>query len=243
MAKISVCMATYNGEIYIYEQLMSIISQLKSSDEIIISDDSSTDRTIAIIESLNDIRIKIFPNQKFKNPIYNFENALKQATGEIIFLSDQDDIWHENKVVKMFGALNMADMVVCDCTIINDDKDVVLNSYFSVTNPRPGILKNLKKNGYLGCCMAFKKDVLKKALPFPKDIPMHDIWLGFICELFFRPVFLNESLTYYRKHSNNVSITSNVISHYGTFTKLKFRFNIVKYLPLLIFNKLLANRK
>ena len=89
---ISVCMATYNGEKYIEEQLKSILSQLGENDEVIVSDDSSTDNTLAIVESFNDVRIKIFPNNKFHSPIFNFENALKQATGDYIFLSDQDDV-------------------------------------------------------------------------------------------------------------------------------------------------------
>ena len=73
--KISVCMATYNGEKYIKEQLDSILSQIGKNDEVIVSDDSSTDNTIEIVKSFNDSRIKIFENQTFKSPVYNFENT------------------------------------------------------------------------------------------------------------------------------------------------------------------------
>jgi len=97
--KISVCMATYNGERYLKEQLDSILKQLSFTDEIIISDDGSQDRTIEIIESFGDSRIKLFHSTQ-QNLIYNFENALSKASGDIIFLSDQDDIWYENKVEK-----------------------------------------------------------------------------------------------------------------------------------------------
>ncbi|MDE5758415.1 MAG: glycosyltransferase, partial [Allobaculum sp.] len=90
---ISVCIATYNGERYIETQIRSILDQLNEDDEIIISDDSSTDRTLDIIRSLNDSRIKLFAGNKFHSRTFNFENALKQATGDFIFLSDQDDIW------------------------------------------------------------------------------------------------------------------------------------------------------
>ena len=88
---ISVCIATYNGEHYINQQLKSILSQLSYNDEIIISDDSSNDKTINIIESFNDKRIKLLKYQKYFNPIYNFENTLKNVSGDYIFLSDQDD--------------------------------------------------------------------------------------------------------------------------------------------------------
>lgn len=231
---ISVCIATYNGENYIFEQLESILKQIGENDEVIISDDSSTDKTLEIVASFNDKRIRIFKNQKFKNPIFNFENALNHANGEVIFLSDQDDIWNEHKVVKMMNAIKNFDMVVCDCTFINNDGHVIIDSYFDIANSASGLLKNLRKNTYFGCCMAFRKRILKKALPFPKDIPMHDIWLGFVSDLFFRSFFLAEKLTYYRKHNNNVSIASDVISNIDLFTKLKFRVNIVKYLPTLI---------
>lgn len=235
MHKISVCIATYNGEKYIQEQLDSILDQLGPADEVIISDDSSTDGTLSIVGSFNDKRIKIFANQTFRNPILNFENALKHAQGDIIFLSDQDDIWADQKVKKMVDAMTHADMVVCDCCFINDDNKVILDSYFALVKSRPGVLRNLRKNTYFGCCMAFKREILKKALPFPKDIPMHDIWLGFIGDLFYKPVFLNETLTNYRKHDNNVSIASDVVSNLGLITKLKFRLNILKYVPALMF--------
>ena len=68
---ISVCMGTYNGEKYIREQIQSILSQLNENDEIIISDDSSTDQTISIIEEFEDLRIKLFESNTYRSPIYN----------------------------------------------------------------------------------------------------------------------------------------------------------------------------
>ena len=94
---ISVCIATYNGEKYLREQLDSILPQLAESDEVIVSDDGSTDGTIDLITSLNDPRIKIVSNSGRKGYVGNFENALKHTTGDYIFLSDQDDIWYPNK--------------------------------------------------------------------------------------------------------------------------------------------------
>jgi len=87
--KISVCMATRNGGRYLRQQLASILTQPGPTDEVIISDDSSTDDTLAIINSMADPRIRLFTNNTFYSPIFNFENALKQATGEIIVLADQ----------------------------------------------------------------------------------------------------------------------------------------------------------
>ncbi|GAB2609587.1 glycosyltransferase family 2 protein [Emticicia sediminis] len=231
---ISVCIATYNGEKYIKDQIDSILCQLSDMDEIIISDDSSKDSTIKVLESYQDNRIKIFPNQKFKNAIFNFENALSNASGDVIFLSDQDDIWIMGKVKKMMEALESVDMVVCDHSVIDDNRNVIMRSYFERVPSGPGIIKNLLKNTYYGCCMAFRKNVLMKALPFPKDIPMHDIWLGFVADMYFKSTFINHPYTLYRKHENNVSIATELKSDKGLLTKLKFRINILKYIPLLL---------
>ena len=103
MEKISVCIATYNGEKYITDQLKSILSQLGGQDEIIISDNLSTDNTLNMIRLLNDDRIKVYHNDA-RNVIRNFENAIIHATGGIIFLSDQDDLWKPGKVKKMMNA-------------------------------------------------------------------------------------------------------------------------------------------
>ena len=96
--RVSVCIPTYNGAKYIKEQLDSILSQLGESDEVIISDDSSSDATLDIIKALNDSRIVILEGGKFRSPIFNVENAMKHSSGSFIFLSDQDDVWLPNKI-------------------------------------------------------------------------------------------------------------------------------------------------
>ena len=95
---ISVCMATYNGENFIKEQIDSILPQLSDDDEIVISDDGSTDKTVDIIENYGDSRIKLLKYNSFRSTIYNLENALKDSKGDVIFLCDQDDKWNEDKV-------------------------------------------------------------------------------------------------------------------------------------------------
>jgi glycosyltransferase involved in cell wall biosynthesis len=239
--KVSVCIATYNGEKFIKDQLDSILAQLDEYDEVIISDDSSTDKTINIIKSLNDKRIKIFPNQKFKSPIYNFENAINQASGEIIFLSDQDDIWMNNKVMKVKEKLLVYDVVVTNCIIVDKNLNIINESFYDFNNSGKGILKNIFKNSYLGCCLAFKKKALELALPFPKKIPMHDIWLGFVFELFYKTSFIREPLIYYRRHGENESATGEK-SPYTFLKKILFRYYIIKNFPNLIYRKINLNK-
>lgn len=227
--KISVCIATYNGEKYIKEQLDSIIPQLESDDEIIISDDSSTDRTVEIVKSLNDKRIAILENCTFKNPVYNFENAIKHASGDYIFLADQDDIWKKDKVSKCLRELARVDLVLSDCEVVNDDKTIIHNSFFKLNRSSPGLITNVIKNSYMGCCMAFSKKVAHKAIPFPKAIPMHDQWIGLIGEKFFKTEFINDPLILYRRHDSNASPTG-FKSNFTLTEKIKNRWNIIKNL-------------
>lgn len=226
---VSVCIPTYNGDDYIEEQMRSIICQLGKNDEIIISDDSSNDKTIEKIKSFNDCRIKIFENQKFKSPIFNLENALRHASNEYIFLSDQDDIWFPDKIEIMMKYLKNYDLVVSDAMIIDKEGKVIGESFFKINKSKSGLIKNIIKNSYLGACMAFNRKVLEKALPFPKDIPMHDWWIGLVAEACCKVFFLNQPLVYYRRHDTNFSSTCGK-SRYNLTKKINFRYILIKNL-------------
>jgi len=233
---ISVCIATYNGEKFIKEQLDSILLQLGNEDEIIISDDGSTDDTIKIAASYQDARIKTFRNS-FKNLILNFEFALKQAKGEYIFLSDQDDIWMSNKVeICMNDFQKGYDLILSDCSIFDSASKVTLHpSFFDFNKSKRGIVNNIIKNSYIGCCMAFNNKVKNRVLPFPDNIPMHDSWIGINSELYYNVNFNKNSLIKYRKHSKNASDTSSGISKYSFLKKVSYRIITVYYLFLRFF--------
>lgn len=226
--KISVCIATYNGQKYIAAQLESILKQLSVNDEVVISDDSSTDRTVDVIKEFNDNRVRLYEHNRSHNPVFNFENALKKTSGDIIFLSDQDDIWLDNKVKVMVKLLHSYDLVVCDCILIDEDETVLNDSFFELRGSGPGFIRNIYKNSYLGCCIAFKRHILEKALPFPKAIPMHDMWLGMIGELFGKTYFCREQLVKYRRHGNNFSPTLGK-NTYSVAQKFRFRLIILYY--------------
>lgn len=226
---ISVCIATYNGSQYIEEQLHSILSQISKNDEIIISDDHSTDNTIELIQKIQDKRIKIVFNQKEKGYTSNFENALTHATGDYIFLCDQDDIWESNKVEYCIKQLQEYDFIVSDATLINKDGTKIADSFFEKRVVYQSFIGNLYKFGYLGCCMAFKKKILQKALPFPKDHKLctHDNWLFLIAKTFYKITITPEKLIKYRRHTNNTS-------EGGLSNKTTIRFKIKYRLYLLI---------
>ena len=219
-------MATYNGEKYIRQQLGSILGQIGESDEIIISDDSSSDRTVEIIKTFDDKRIRLLENNRFKSPAYNFENALKKAVGDIIFLSDQDDIWLENKVKIMIGLLQQYELVVSDCIIINENEDILQESFFKIRGSKKGLLNNLIKNSYMGCCMAFNRRILDIALPFPDNLPMHDMWIGMIGELYGKTYLCDQKLIKYRRHEHSASPTCGP-SPYTLIDKISFRLNLL----------------
>ena len=184
---ISVCIATYNGETYLREQLDSILPQLDKDDEVIISDDGSTDSTIHLISGLGDCRIRVVQNEGKKGCIHNFENALKHAKGDYIFLSDQDDIWAPNKVQKFMQALAVSDCVVSDASVVDTNKNVIEESFYKCNNNHKGKLYNLLvSNNYLGCCMAFHKRILTKAFPFPKSILKIEVLFMFLLSVSFR---------------------------------------------------------
>jgi glycosyltransferase involved in cell wall biosynthesis len=219
---ISVCIPTYNGEKYIQEQLVSILVQLSVEDEIIISDDSSTDATLEIIRSLQDSRIKLFENNTFKSPIFNLENALKHASGDVIFLADQDDIWEPEKVKITLNKLQNSDLVVSDCSLIDASGNLVDPSFYALNKTKSGYLNNLIKNGFLGCCMAFNSKIKKSVLPFPKKIAMHDIWIGLTASLVGKVDFIEDKLIRYRRHGDNFSFTS-AKSKFSVTYKLSYR--------------------
>lgn len=229
--KISVCIATFNGEKYIKEQLDSILCQLSENDELIVSDDSSNDKTIELIKSYSDDRIKLYCNTKEKGYTRNFENALEKANGDIIFLSDQDDVWVKTKVKTMLTYLNEYDFVVSDNTIVDENLKPLYKSHFEIYKTQQGFIKNLILPRYVGACMAFKKKVLKKSLPFPSKAKFcaHDYWISLVAELYFKVYKLNEPMILYRRHGSNAS-TGGKKSNSSLSHKLKVRIYTMTHL-------------
>ena len=207
---ISVCIATYNGEPFIAAQLESIVAQLSPDDEIIISDDGSTDRTLEVVQALDYPCVRILHHEGEHGYVSNFENALRAARGDVIFLSDQDDLWKPGKVERCCEALKEVDLVVSDACLTDADGKEIAPSFFALRKPKQGLAGNLVKFGYLGCCMAFRRHVLTKALPFPpnRKFCTHDNWLMLVAEAFFKTRVLNEPLVAYRRHTENASLGS-----------------------------------
>jgi glycosyltransferase involved in cell wall biosynthesis len=237
MEIVSVCMATYNGEKYIYQQAKSVLDQLSQNDELVVSDDGSTDGTLKILEDFNDPRIKIRKNTGNKGPVGNFQNGLAYVKGDYIFLADQDDIWFDTKIKKMVSLLKDYDIVICDCSIVDDGLNVIKRSYFQHANSGAGFLKNFKRNTYMGNCMGFRRKMLTLILPFPPAIPNHDLWIGVVADLFYKPYFLEEVLGMHRRHETNASNTFDVKIKTSFWQKINKRVLVGRALPKLLLKK------
>lgn len=233
---LSVCLASYNGSKYIFDQISSILSQLGDNDELIICDDGSIDNTVDIIKGFTDSRIRLYEYMGFFNPIFNFEKAISYSTKDIIVLSDQDDIWVDNRVeiIKeyFYSTENTSfNLLVMDAEGIDSNGEIIYPSMLKYLKASRGVFKNLKKNSYIGCCLAFTEDVKSLVLPFPKDIPMHDIWIGMICDLFGCVYFDYRISLVYRRHGENFTRDS-----YSVFKSLYWRISLLLSLIMRVFS-------
>ena len=234
---ISVCIATHNGEKYIKEQLESILPQIGESDEIVISDDGSTDNTISVIETLHDKRIRIIRYIQPDNPLSgmqrgllyasrNFENAMNHAKGNYIFLCDQDDIWYPTKVQKMMEALKSYDIVKHDFSTIDENGSIIeLNHYKREQQIKRSWLYLIKTLPFRGCCLAFRSWILEASSPFPKQCLQHDSWIGINAKLVnAKFLYIDQPLLFHRIHQNNVSEN---IKENSFLYKIRYRLNLI----------------
>lgn len=231
--RISVAMITYNGAAYIREQVDSILCQLGERDELVVSDDGSTDGTAAAIREYQqaDQRVHLLegPRQGLKK---NMEHAIAHTRGEYIFLADQDDIWLPHKVERVMEAFQEKGyshnkegkpyVVVHDAKVFagDDTEHIRMESFLQFRNGGAGVVKNIVKNSYIGCCMAFRRELKDIILPIPPKIEMHDQWIGILGDSKFgKSCFLWEPLLLYRRHDAN---NSNM-EHYGIIKMLRNR--------------------
>ena len=224
---ISVCMATYNGERYLLPQLQSILSQIGPDDELIISDDGSTDATLPIIKGLGDARIRLFHNERH-GFVYNFENALRQVRGDYVFLSDQDDLWMPGKVSTCLQLLQRYLLVTHNARLIDGEGKDLGTDFFTLHHSQSGFWHNLLRNSHVGCCMAFRRELLDHALPFPDHLITHDIWMGLVAEKVGKTCMFAQPLICYRRHHGNVSSTSEK-SRLSVWRMLQYRWHMFRH--------------
>ena len=231
--KISVALAYYNGGKYIEKQVRSILSQLGEEDELVISIDDASDGSMELLETLADqdgrIRLTDGPG---KGVVKNFEHAITACSGDIIFLSDQDDIWKKNKVERVMNAFrdNDVDVILHNAELMDGEEVIQCGAtVFDYRGSRAGLVKNLMKNSYMGCCMAFRSRIKDVILPIPEEMYMHDYWIGTAGEKMGGTGLLKECLIQYRRHGDNVTD----LTHGSLSFMIRKRISILKCLRIL----------
>lgn len=204
--RISVAMATYNGAKYLQDQLDSFLNQTQQPDELVVCDDGSTDATLKILEIFSQrapFAVIIYRNVKNLGHTRNFEKALSLCSGDLIFLSDQDDVWDSEKI-----------SVALDCFVKNPGIDVVINDahYTDEKLNRSGVTVLEKvlsvggdKSGHIaGACTALTKRFRNFVLPFPKDnCPQHDVYIHRWANLVGSKLVIQTTLQVWRIHCSN----------------------------------------
>jgi len=205
--RISVCMATYNGALYLEQQIESILEQLQDTDEIVVVDDASTDDSALIVESYRDPRIRLMTNEHNVGHVRSFERAMAAATGDIIMLSDQDDVWAEGRVDYLVHELEGARMVASNYDHLppasQDRPEERLTSPSSSFRNLLGLA--LGRRPYYGCTMAFTRDFVTLALPFPRSTRAHDHWLAILGTTSRSLKHASRTTVHRRLHDDNLS--------------------------------------
>lgn len=217
---ISIAMTTCNGEKYIARQLNTILNQSLPVDEVVICDDCSEDRTVEIIEriisSTRDVKICLIQNNQNLGYVKNFYKAISLTHGDYLFLSDQDDEWHPDKVEKMIRTMEetKASAVCTDCRFIDENSDEIPNTAYYDRNP---FIHNVTQrltpitfyelvigNIAQGCTYCFTEAVKQAYLRVNSSHLIHDHQIMFVASLIGNVYFLDEKLIDYRLHSHNM---------------------------------------
>lgn len=213
--RISVAMCTYNGEQYLARQLASILGQTRSPYELVISDDHSTDGSLALLERVCEdasFPVRVIRNTENLGVKANFEKAISACTGDYIALADQDDVWCEDKVSIFAKAILDSDRSVptlfyTDLTLIDSQGEVLGDSFLSrakIEAPTVDCWKFLATRNFApGCCTVFDVRLIEQILPLPAQCIIHDWWINLLFSLSGSICRLDSQTMYYRLHAGN----------------------------------------
>jgi glycosyltransferase involved in cell wall biosynthesis len=218
---LSVALCTYNGARYLGEQLDSIGTQFLSPDEVVVSDDGSTDATQHILEegaARSPLDVRIYKNDRTLGAAKNFERAISLCRGDVIALADQDDVWHPAKLDRTFRFLSdhpSVVMVFTDADVVDEQLRPMgyrmwrtrrfRSSEQSLMSRGRGVEVLLRRNIVTGATMAFRSDLKDLILPIPNNsIHVHDGWIAFLAAATFDVGFLRDPLLQYRQRPHQV---------------------------------------
>lgn len=218
-------MATYNGESYVENQILSLIGQTHKEWKLLIHDDGSTDATVQIIKKYQklDFRIHLLEdNIKCGGAANNFLHLLKHSSAEYIIFCDQDDIWMESKLNVLFSKIkNTTEPVAVYCNAYSYDGVKITANKVSLIK-RDKLENSLFLNsGVQGCSLMFNKLLLDKLIDYPAYVYMHDHYITIGAISFGKLLYIEESLMLYRQHNNNVTgnVPVSILDRLKTFIK------------------------
>jgi len=239
---VSVAMATYNGEKFLKDQMDSLLAQTYRHFEVVISDDGSTDRTQEIIKGYQtrDARVRFSVNLKPEGYIRNFERALSLCRGEIIFLCDQDDVWHTDKIKRHMQVYQEQKTLWAYNRVALIDESTqrigLLENTISTYYSKRKLLQYTWGSCILGCATSYRASLLKNIWPADPLAPAHDSWI----QLAIYPAqsaYIPEILQEYRQHRNNTTGLKNKVTESEAISQN------MKYLKNLVHNSHLSITK
>jgi glycosyltransferase involved in cell wall biosynthesis len=204
---VSIALCTYNGEKYLKEQLDSLLNQTYPNTEIIVVDDHSTDSTFEILKGYTtNPKIKLYRNEKNLGFVKNFEKAITYCKGEMIALSDQDDIWDLKKIEFLLDNIQDNILIYHNSLLITSEGSDTKSTMKDNLN----FIKGSNNLGFIFCnCLTghsilFKCELLKYLFPIPEKL-FHDVWIGFVATTIDKITYTDKCLVKYRQHENNVT--------------------------------------
>ena len=217
--KVSIALCTFNGEKYILDQLRSIRSQTRKPDELVVCDDASTDKTLDILYSFKKscpFPLHIFKNETNLGSSNNFGKALQLCEGDVIALSDQDDVWLPHKIKVTLDTMtalekrhrkNKSLLVHTDAKVVDENLHEIAPSLWQYQKSNPGKGSTLKRlllqNVATGCTVMVNKTLRDMMLPIPPEAMMHDWWMALVASALGQIAYVSEPTLLYRQHEKN----------------------------------------
>lgn len=230
---IAILMATYNGERFLKEQILSVQRQTFTDWTLYVQDDGSKDGTLEVVRSLaaDDSRIVLMPPGPGKGAMRNFASLLEKVDAPYYMFADQDDVWLSDKIAKTFQAMKGAEksasnlpVAVCtDLRVVDSELNEIAPSFWEYSNIRPSLLSDFNSlaghNLATGCTMMLNAAARAVALPIPKEALMHDTWTVLtVSRAGGKVVAVPEATMLYRQHETNVL---GAVRSSGILSKLK----------------------
>lgn len=216
---ISIALCTYNGAKFLLAQLESLAAQTRPPDELVVGDDCSSDETVQILDDFAAraaFPVRVAVNAENLGSTRNFEKTILRCGGDIVFLSDQDDVWLPDKIARAAAEFERDEnvgMIFTDAEIVDENLnslgrqlwDFSFSTQMRQLARQKGILTVLfRQSTVTGATMAFRASLIGSFVPIPVDIPrvIHDEWIALVIALQAKVVFLEESSIKYRQHSS-----------------------------------------